>query len=191
MTSPIPSGVSTAAPARNAAANRNPATACAALPSFDAAMLAYPDSDNSPASPATLIRWGSHGRRPSANTGGQCPGQLDTDVNTVRAAIAETGKGKPLNTDDSSLIGALTGLDHAAHDNCAFTRLDITSVGSDLTGIPATYCPGRSVSHSPTTRRPTNPGSSFSSLESTTDSRTRSLRSGTTPSTSPKSVTSS
>ncbi len=134
-TSPIPSGVSTAAPARNAAANRNPATACAA-------MLAYPDSDNSPASPATLIRWAATAAAPLQILAANVPAELDTDVNTVRTAIAETAKGKPLNTDDSSLIGALTGLDHAAHDNCAFTRLDITSVGSDFTGIPATLPPG-------------------------------------------------
>ena len=106
-------------------------------------MLAYPDSDNSPPRlPATLIRWAATAAAPLQILAANVPAELDTDVNTVRAAIAETAKGKPLNTDDSSLIGALTGLDHAAHDNCAFTRLDITSVGSDFTGIPATLPPG-------------------------------------------------
>jgi hypothetical protein len=141
--SPIPSGVSTAVPAQNAAASRNPASACAALPSFDAAMLAYPDSDNSPPPlPATLTRWAATAAAPLQILAANVPAELDMDVDTVRAAIAETAKGKPLNTDDSSLIGALTALDHAAHDNCGFTRLEITSVGSDLTGIPATLAPG-------------------------------------------------
>jgi hypothetical protein len=142
-TSPIPSDVSTAAPVRNAAASRNPATACAALPSFDAAMLAYPDSDNSPPPPpATLTRWAATAATPLQILAANVPAELDTDVNTVRAAIALTGKGKPLNTDDSSLIAALTALDHAAHDNCGFTRLDITSVGNNLTGIPASVPTG-------------------------------------------------
>ncbi len=137
-------------------ASHNPALACAALPTFDAAVLAYPNNDSGPGpTPTQISRWADTASPPLQIVAQNVPAELNVDIATVRNAVTQAAHGKAFDTDNTKLAGALTALDQAAHDNCGFTRLDVISIGSDLTGAPATL-PAGPVSVSFTNHAPPN-----------------------------------
>ncbi|MBL7487298.1 hypothetical protein I6A60_00185 [Frankia sp. AgB1.9] len=143
-----PAATSTAKPSAGTATVAGDSTAdfaaaCAALPSFDAAITAYPgaDSDGPPPTAAQLTSWASTAMPSLTIIAKHVPAGLDPDVKILTTALEGVSHGTPLNTDDATVTGALTALNKSGHDICGLTKVDVVDNG-ELTGAPATLPAG-------------------------------------------------
>jgi hypothetical protein len=140
-----PAATSTAKPSATTAGDSTAdfAQACAALPSFDAAITAYPGSDPGGPRPtaAQLTAWATTTTPYLTTIAKHVPADLDPDVKVLTTALEGVSHGTPLNADDATVTGALTALNKSGHDNCGLTKVDVVDNG-ELTGAPATLPAG-------------------------------------------------
>jgi hypothetical protein len=140
---PSTAAPSTASAAAADSAGAGTAKACAALPTFDAAMLNYPgaDSDASP-SAADLTAWAATATPPLQVLVANLPAELQPDIATVQSAITKVAGGTAVDPSDTTLNAALRAIDESAHGHCGFPTLDVTGTGTALANVPATLAAG-------------------------------------------------
>ncbi len=135
-----------------AATTRQTALACAGLVPFDQSVLTYPGSDSGTPSSAQLRGWAATAAPRLEVLAANVPVSLDPDVATVRAMLATTSNGRPVDPTPAQ-YAALTSFDQWGYGACGFTRLDVTNTATGFTGVPPAL-PAGTVSVSFTNRAP-------------------------------------
>ncbi len=141
------SAVSTpSAPGVTPAATATPVTsttlACAALPSFNAALVAYPGADTDGPTPAAaqLSAWAKTASTPLAKLAAGVPSDVSSHISYLQTVVGQAGQGATLDADQAE--PHVAAVDRWGHDSCNFQRLDVVNGGAALAGVPATLQSG-------------------------------------------------
>lgn len=71
------------------------------------------------------------------------PAELATSLETLRPSVeAARAEGTPPNVEDPAYLGAVTGYERWAHDNCGYQQVRLAGTDFDFTGAPETLQAG-------------------------------------------------